>query len=25
MVKGLEGWLREVISQKLKEHRNWMM
>jgi radical SAM superfamily enzyme YgiQ (UPF0313 family) len=25
MVKGLEDWLREVISQKLKEHRNWMM
>jgi len=25
MVKGLEGWLRETVSQKLKEHRNWMM
>lgn len=25
MVRGLEGWLREVVSQKLKEHRNWMM
>jgi radical SAM superfamily enzyme YgiQ (UPF0313 family) len=25
MVKGLEGWLRETVAQKLKEHRNWMM
>lgn len=25
MVKGLEGWLRETVSQKLKEHRNWMI
>jgi len=24
-VRGLEGWLRETVAQKLKEHRNWMM
>jgi len=25
MVKGLEGWLRETVAKKIKEHRNWMM
>jgi radical SAM superfamily enzyme YgiQ (UPF0313 family) len=25
MVKGLEGWLREIVSKKIKEHRNWVM
>jgi len=25
MVKGLEAWLREIVVQKLKEHRNWVM
>jgi hypothetical protein len=25
MVKGLEGWLRETVAKKVKEHRNWVM
>jgi radical SAM superfamily enzyme YgiQ (UPF0313 family) len=25
MVKALEGWLRETVAKKLKEHPNWMM
>ena len=25
MVRGLEGWLRETVEKKVKEHRNWMM
>jgi radical SAM superfamily enzyme YgiQ (UPF0313 family) len=25
MVRGLEGWLRETVAKKVKEHRNWVM
>jgi radical SAM superfamily enzyme YgiQ (UPF0313 family) len=25
MVKALEGWLRETVANKLKDHPNWMM
>jgi radical SAM superfamily enzyme YgiQ (UPF0313 family) len=25
MVKGLEGWLRETVTERMKEHKNWMM
>jgi radical SAM superfamily enzyme YgiQ (UPF0313 family) len=25
MVKGLDGWLRETVAQKLMENRNWVM
>jgi radical SAM superfamily enzyme YgiQ (UPF0313 family) len=25
MVRGLEGWLREIVAKKVREHRNWMM
>jgi radical SAM superfamily enzyme YgiQ (UPF0313 family) len=25
MVKGLEGWLRETVANKLKDHPNWML
>jgi hypothetical protein len=25
MVRGLEGWLRETVAEKVREHRNWMM
>ena len=25
MVKGLEDWLRETVTERMKEHRNWMM
>jgi hypothetical protein len=25
MVKALQGWLRESVANKLKDHPNWMM
>ena len=25
MVRGLEGWLRETVAKKLREHPNWIM
>ena len=25
IVRGLEGWLRETVAKKVREHRNWMM
>jgi hypothetical protein len=24
MVTGLEGWLRETVAKRIKEHRNWI-